>query len=289
VSALDDLIAFLAARDDREREVADFMRSYVLPGTRRDVVVLLHGLTASPPAWRGVADALHAQGATVVVPRLPLHGHRNRMTTVLRALSADLLDIDMRELIAAIRPLGGRLTLAGHSLGGTLAVHAGATIPGIDRIVPVAPFLGITRVPQELHPPFLRVMRALPNVMMWWDPIKRERQVPLHGYPRYPLHALAAGISLADAVYGEADDLPGVRAIDIVLNTRESSVSNRAARRLAKRWRAAGASVAVHQLHGLPRSHDIIEPERPHFARIRNVLVDLFASEHEPADRIHEV
>jgi carboxylesterase len=265
------------------------MRSYVLPGTSDEVVVLLHGLTASPPAWRGIADALHAHGSTVVVPRLPLHGHRNRMTTALRALTADLLDRDMREVIAAVRPLGGRLTIVGHSLGGTLAVHAGATIPGIDRIVPVAPFLGITRVPQELHPPFLQLMSALPNFFLWWDPVKRERQVPEHGYPRYPLHALAAGISLADAVYGEADDLPDVRAIDIVVNTRESSVSNRAARRLAKRWRSSGASVAVQQLHGLPRSHDIIEPERPHFKRIRDVLVDLLTSDHRPVDRILEV
>jgi hypothetical protein len=88
-------------------------------------------------------------------------------------------------------------------------------------------------------------------------------------------------------VYDDAHRAPAARRLDVVLNARESSVNNRAAIRLADRWRAARAVVAVHTLRGLPVSHDIIEPERPYAARARATLVDIIAGEGAASDRVH--
>lgn len=260
---LDDVVAFLRARDDADAEVAPSMRSQVYAGTPGSgVVVLLHGLTASPPAWRAVAGALQVRGRTVIVPRLLLHGHADRMTTALSALTADALVADTVAIVEQAAGLGEEVVLAGHSLGATLALDAAAHVAGIARIVAIAPFLGIASIPHEGHRLIGQAVRRLPNLFLWWDPFKRERQQPEHGYPRYPMNALAAGIAIADQLRADAAGRPHGGAIDVVLNAGEMSVNNRTARRLAADWRAGGAVVNVHELRGLGPSHDIIDPHR---------------------------
>jgi pimeloyl-ACP methyl ester carboxylesterase len=290
VANLDGLVAFLRARDDAEPGVGDTMRSQVVAGERgAGAVILLHGLTASPLAWRDVVAALAARGRTVVVPRLLLHGYADRMTGALRAITARRLFDDVSGIVRAVAAAGEAVTLAGHSLGATLALDIAARGPEIARAVAVAPFLGIAGVPHELHPLLVRLLGAAPNVFLWWDPVKRERLEPLHGYPRYPLRALLAGLTIADHVRDDAHRQPKARAIDLVLNESETSVNNRTALRLAADWRAAGASIAVHRLRDLGWSHDIIEPVRPPAQRALATLVEIIDEAHAPADREHRL
>jgi pimeloyl-ACP methyl ester carboxylesterase len=283
---MDELRAYLAARDDADPAVGVNMRSQLLAGSGEDAVILLHGLTASPPAWAAIAAELNAAGTTVVVLRLPLHGHADRLTTALEGLSVELLTSDLRAVIAEVARLGKPIVIGGHSLGGTLAIHAAATLPGVARIVAIAPFLGIAGLPHELHSALIPLLGALPKVFLWWDPVDRERQQPAHGYPRYPLRALAVGLSIADAAYADASRAPRAAAIDLVINARESSINNRAVQRLAGRWRRARAAVAVHRLVGLPPSHDIIEPVRPNSLRPRNTLVRVLRGEFENRENV---
>ena len=261
--SLDELVAFLAQRDDADASVAKEMRSVVYRGAPgRGAIVLLHGLTAGPPAWRAVARTLASRGHTVVVPRLFLHGHRDRMTRVLRHLRADTLIDDTAEVVTRVAALGEAVTVAGYSLGATLAIDAALRPPPVARIVAVAPFLGIANIPLELHAPLRGVLARFPNVFLWWDPVARERQRPDHGYPRYPLQSIVVGLSIADRARHSARRPPLAGSIHLVLNARESSVNNRTAERLARDWRAAGASVTLHVLRSLGWSHDIVEPDR---------------------------
>ncbi len=307
---LDDLATFLAERDDAERRVAPFMRSQLHRGRAGSgAYVLLHGLTASPPAWRDIAAALHARGHTVVVPRLLHHGYTNRMTRALRHLRPDALLDDVRAIIAQVAALGEPVTIVGHSLGATLAIGVGRDAPGVARIVPIAPFLGIATVPLEVHAPLLGVLDRIGDVFLWWDPVQRERLAPAHGYPRYPLRALATGIAIADAARAIAHATAPARAIahataparaiahataparaiDLVINARESSINNRTARAPVRAWRAAGASVAIHQLIGLGWSHDIIEPDRAPARVALPVLLEIIAGPHASCDRVYAI
>ena len=289
-AALDGLVAFLRDRDDAEPGVGAAMRSQVLAGEPgAGVFMLLHGLTASPPAWRAVAQALHARGKTVVVLRLLLHGYADRMTPALRAVTAQALIDDVDTVVRRVAELGEVLTLVGHSLGGALALDAAAREANVDRAVAIAPFLGIVNVPHEVHPLIAGALRVARNRFLWWDPVLRERMEPAHGYPRYPLAALLAGITIADRVRDDAHRAPRARAIDLVLNRAESSVNNRTALRLADDWRAAGASIAVHWLRDLGWSHDIIEPDRPPAQRALATLLTIVEGEHAPTDREHRI
>jgi alpha-beta hydrolase superfamily lysophospholipase len=236
-----------------------------------------------------VAEELAARGNTVVVPRLLLHGHGDRMTQALRGLRAQKLIDDVGAIVDAVAELGEELTIAGHSLGATLALDAATRGPRTARVVAVAPFLGIAGVPHEVHPLLLAGMSLVPNVYLWWDPVLRDRLEPRHGYPRYPLAALQAGLAIADRARDDAHRPPRVRAIDIVLNDAETSVNNRTAQRLAEDWRNAGASIAVHRLNGLGWSHDIIEPVRPPAQRAFATLIRILATDHTPADREHHI
>jgi alpha-beta hydrolase superfamily lysophospholipase len=270
--ALAALGAFFAQRDD-DPAVAVGMRSFLLPGRGAGVALLLHGLTASPPAWRAIAATLHARGWTVAGLRLPLHGHADPMTTALLELDTDALAVDLEETLTRAAALGEPLTVVGHSLGASLALAVAARSPLVRRVVAIAPFLGFVLVPHEANHFILPLLTRFGGRFLWWDPFARERLMPAHGYPRYPLRALAVALELADRARGTSEPQPPAAAIELVLNRGETSINNRAARRLAAGWQRAGGSVTVHYLRGLGWSHDIIEPARRAARKAHDTLV----------------
>jgi carboxylesterase len=257
--------------------VADGLHSrlHLHDAPARRTIVLLHGLTASPLAYEKLGLELHAEGANVIVPRIPRHGHSDRMTETLRYLHADEITHFADAMIDAIVPLGGRIEVLGHSLGGLIACYVAHTRDEVFRAIPLAPFLGILPVPYEAHGPFFTAVKRLPNTFLWWNPIARAKQVPTHGYPRYPTHSIAVMTTIAD-------DL---------LNASEASINNRTARELAARWERTRPGVArVHTMTGLPPSHDVIEPLKPAslYPRVYPLLRRMLA-EPQTTDTTHAV
>ncbi len=256
---LDDLLA----RDDAR--IAERGRTIALLHGRRTerAVILLHGMSASPAQFERFARDLHARGDNVLVPRLPRHGYRDRMTTALADLTADRLIRALHQYLAIGAELGAQVTIAGFSLGGLLAAWAAQHV-GIDRAVAIAPFFGVAVLPNRWMNPLAELMLRLPNRFQWWDPLARERQQPEHGYPRYATHAIAQAYRIARTVLRDAARTAPLAAhVAIVTNASESAVNNRAIRRLYASWTAhRAAGVEMLALTGLPLSHDIIEPMR---------------------------
>jgi len=225
--------------------------------------LLLHGLTASPGQMERFARHLAERGFAVLVPRLPGHGRSDRLTRVLAELDAvELLERSNLALVAA-RELAPRITVAGFSLGGTLALRLAHDVE-LERAVAIAPFLGFAWLPNRVAPVLARAVLRLPNAFAWWDPIARAAQMPAHGYPRYSTHAVARAFGLANDLLADARvSTPRTHDIVAVTNDREAAVNNRAIRRLLAAWSASGAKgLRNERLRGLPISHDIVEPER---------------------------
>ncbi|MFN2450268.1 MAG: alpha/beta hydrolase [Candidatus Baltobacteraceae bacterium] len=240
--------------------------------------LLFHGLSASPRQLLRVAQTLHARGHNVLVPRLPRHGYRDRLSQALATMDSRQLKACAFESLEIARGMGTHVRVAGFSLGGLLSCYVGQT-QAVERAVALSPFLGVLFLPAVLRMAAVRLTLKLPNRFYWWDPVLRERQQPEHGYPRYATHAVAHGLALADELFERAKlDAPAARSLALVLNPFEPAVNNRAIRRLARAWTASKpGALEVVWLKGLPVLHDIVEPKRhPAVAeRVNALLADL--------------
>ncbi|MBV8639237.1 MAG: alpha/beta fold hydrolase [Candidatus Eremiobacteraeota bacterium] len=244
-------------------------------------VVLFHGLSASPTQFVRFAHELHAHGHNVIVPRLPRHGHQDRLSTGLAHLTADDLRRFADESVDLASGLGEKVVVGGFSLGGLLTAWIAERYP-VERAVAIAPFFGISWVPNRLMGSFARLILALPNRFQWWDPIARERQQPEHGYPRYATHAIAQSYLLAREVMADAERGVAANRLVFVTNSREAAVNNRAVRHLERRLRTIHPERLDHAvLTDVPFSHDIIEPLRhPQIAdRVFPTIMNLIEGE----------
>ena len=224
--------------------------------------VLFHGLTASPLQFEAFGRLLFDREANVYIPRLPHHGHGDRLTTALQDLTAAELRTFAVEALERARDHGDEIVVAGFSVGGLLSAWLGQH-HAVARSVSIAPFLGIAFVPHIWTARVARLALRAPNQFWWWDPVLRERLGPAHGYPRFPTHAVAQVAMLADELLDDARDAkPATSDLHIVLNASETTVNNAAGRQLAAHWTRRGRGARVHRLAGFPPSHDIIEPLR---------------------------
>ncbi len=246
-------------------EIAAHGKSQILTtgGRSPNAAVLLHGMSASPMQFAQLAEQLYKRGFNVLVPRLPRHGHRDRLSEEMGSLTADELREATVEAVQIARGLGERVTVVGFSLGGLLSSWA-AQFEKVHRVVSVAPFFGPLWMPFGIGDVVATLTLKLPNRFQWWDPIKKGKQLPEHGYPRYSTHAVAQTYKLINDVFaGAAQEAPAAENIVMVTNKRETAISNRAVRRLVNHWkRHKPRAVETYEFRDLPFSHDIIEPLR---------------------------
>lgn len=238
--------------------------AYVHPARQPRAIVLIHGLSASPAQFERVAQDLFERGHNVLVPRLPKHGHANPLSTALERLRDHDLYEAATQYVAVARELGDRVTIAGFSLGGLLAAWIGQHYD-IARCVPIAPFFGVSLIPNRFMGAVAERLLRVPNRFHWWNPILRDRQTPSNGYPRYATHAVAHSYRIARLLLDEArTSRPRAEQFAIVTNAAEVAVNNYAIRRLYKSWRRqCPGAVEMARITGLPPSHDIVSPLRP--------------------------
>jgi alpha-beta hydrolase superfamily lysophospholipase len=243
------LLERFRARDTDD--IADAGRTkLLLHGEVRPLaVVLFHGMSANPRQFHRFAHDLHALGHNVVVPRLPRHGRRARLTDVLALLSAHDLRAFAQSSIELAQGLGERVVVAGFSLGGLLTTWVAQRYP-LERAVAIAPFFGMSWMPTRYNAPFARTLLKVPNFYSFG----------------FPSHGLAEGLLWAREVY--AHPAVAARELIFVTNASEAAVSNRAVRRLLERLEPMPEGRIAHvELGDLPPSHDIIEPfSRPELA-----------------------
>ncbi|MFY9631191.1 MAG: alpha/beta fold hydrolase [Candidatus Cybelea sp.] len=259
-----DSLERLVARDHPGVAEKGRTLAYVHGARRPRSVVLLHGMSASPAQFERVAADLFDRGHNVVVPRLPRHGHADRLSTALERLRAEDLYAAVADYMSVAQELGERVTVAGFSLGGLLAAWIGQHYE-IDRCVPIAPFFGIACIPNRLMNTVAERLLRLPNRFHWWNPVLRDKHIAACGYPRYATHAIAHSYRIARGVLDEAlTTAPGAEHVTIITNAAEIAVNNYAIRRLYRRWhRHRPETVELSVLTGLPLSHDIVSPLRP--------------------------
>ena len=225
-------------------------------------VVLLHGLSNGPLQYQRLAPQLHARGHAVIVPRLPHHGYRDRMTDALAELRASEMEETALRAVGLAALCGERVVVAGISIGATLGGWLAARV-GLHRAVAVAPFCGIREVPGALNDGLGALLRTSPNVFSWWDPRAKQRQPPAHGYPRFATRSIGASLELSTDLTGAPRAPRRARRVALVLNGHDPIVNNPHARRRFRALRARGVEVDEIVWRDVPHIHDLIEPQIP--------------------------
>ena len=258
--------ARLAAIAEAERADPQIDRRY---GTRwwigEDVApiaaVLLHGLTNAPPQYDGLAPMLAARGHHVIVPRMPYHGYRDRMTEAIAALRASDLEATALDAVAIGALCARRVVALGISAGATLAGWLASRV-AIDTAVAVAPFCAFRALSAELSDLLGFALRRAPNAFLWWDPRRKAAQQPEHGYPRFSTRALGEALLISTGLVDACSRAHARRAV-LVFNTHDPAVNNDFAYRRFAKMKAQGVQVERVDLNGLPPMHDIVEPAIP--------------------------
>jgi carboxylesterase len=234
-----------------------------------NTIVLIHGLCNSPRQFRPLAERFVARGATVLLPRLPHHGLRDRMTRALSRLETLEAVRITSEAIDVALGLGTHVAVAGLSVGAILTGWA-AQQRRLDRAVLIAPSIGYPLVPLGVARGVMSLLRALPDRYIWWDAkLKAEIPGPTYVYPRFSTRAVARLQQLGFALLDEASTTPPqAREVWLVTNALDRAVDNAASRLLAARWRAVSPNPAAIREYEFPASvgveHDVIDPHQPY-------------------------
>lgn len=249
--------------------VFDKCRSRLLDqGERAEVaVVLVHGLTNCPQQWVEFAETLQAQGANVLILRVPHHGLANADGTAvgsvenLAALTAPELR-DYADTAADLaHGLGEERRVMGLSMGGVIASWIAQERDDVDRAVVIAPALTLPVGPPWLTDGFENLFGRLPSITL---PGSDKTGID-HVYNGETTRGLVAMYRLGSYVRARsAAAPPGVRSIAVDWNLNDNQVDNGQVQVLARDWAEGGADVTVHvfaQDLGLP--HDVIDPAQP--------------------------
>jgi carboxylesterase len=228
-------------------------------------VVLLHGFTNCPRQFEPLARIFHDAGANVLVPRIPRHGLRDRMTGELARLTAREMMDAVAEAVDVADGLGDTVIVVGLSTTGVAASAIAAKRADVTRAVLLAPALA----PKGVSPAGARrlatLMLLVPNRFIWWDSKEKEALGgPTQCYPRFSTRALGEVYRLGSLVLLDAERRsPATRSIAVVTTAADGAVANGPIATLSRRWRQHGAAVREYQFaESLAVLHDMIDPEQ---------------------------
>ena len=256
--------AALAARDGAAISVPGRSRLYAHGRRTPLAIVLYHGFTNAPEQWAQFATAMHARGHTLVVPRLPGHGHADRSATEIARVTRAQFLATCSEAVDIACGAGERVAVAGLSIGGAFALELALARTDVDRTVAIVPFIGVARLGATANAVLARVLRVAPNAFVPWDPGGKAGQTPPYAYPKFPTRTLGAALESGGRAYREARDGAACGRTTLLLNAREPACNNALSQTLAARLeRRRPGSCDIVVLDTLPANHDIIDPHNP--------------------------
>jgi carboxylesterase len=259
-------LAALEAQDDARVNPLCRTRVYTHGASTERVVVCLHGLTNCPAQFDSLAQLAYASGCNVIVPRLPQHGFADRMTPAMAQLDPVELCAATDRVFDAAHGLGAHVTVIGLSLGGTLAAWAAQERTDVDRVVLVAPLLGVPQARGASVFGLTRLMSVLPNAFVWWNSARRERLPgPPQVYPRFATRGLAATLLVAARVRSDAARrAPGASSAMLITLADDPAIDNAVARSLVADWQQHGlVELGAHEFpQGLGLNHDVVDPRQ---------------------------
>jgi carboxylesterase len=264
------------------RDTGGIMRPTIFMGQGSRVataVVLLHGFTNNPQQFEQIGRAYRDAGYNVLIPRLPEHGERDRMTRDLSKLSAQKLADAANEAIDIAAGLGDTVEVVGLSGGGTLAALVAHDRNEVTSVVIMSPLFGVDLLPSTVVRPLVAWSHVLPDMYFWWDPTKREKHLPPDAYPRYSLKSISAFFEVGyDVMRREPSRTTKLDRVALITNAADKSIDEDIARQTITR--ELEPISAEYQEYEYPKklgyAHDIVDPEGLNAKHIRAIYSALY-------------
>jgi len=230
-----------------------------------NAIVLLHGFTNCPEQFGELGKQFFDAGFNVFIPRTPYHGLSDRLTNELAKLSAEDLCTFGDKVVDIAHGLGKKVSVMGISGGGNITAWLAQNRTGLDFAFPIAPLFGLAAIPTRLTKFVIRLGLVIPNFYMWWDPRSKadNPHAIYYAYPGFPIHALVEIFRLAVGVQAQAERIPvAAKAVAMVINDDEPSVSNPEIIKLLEAWREHGKGTLneYHFEKSIKLPHDFITP-----------------------------
>lgn len=253
---------------DERSALADYGKTILLTHGRKTdrAIVFLHGYTSSPGQFAQLGQLFYARGYNVLIPRLPHHGFKDRLTNALTQLTAEELTLQTDHVLDIAHGLGSHVTLAGLSAGGVLAAWAAQHRSDLDSVVLIDPSFSYKSIPEFMVRPVMNLSLTLPDSFLWWDNKAKENGHTAYSYPRYSKRALAELLRLGLVLQDRATQRPpAAKSVLVITNGNDGAVDNHMTTRVLDDWRHAGA-LNIHTFE-FPKSyeldHDMINPTQP--------------------------
>lgn len=253
--------------DKQQNDVNPYCRTILKSHAKKTqrVVVLFHGLTGCPYQMTKFADLLHAQGYTVLVPRLPRHGHKDSLTNEQQMLTAEELARFADDVIDIAPGLGEKVTVMGFSFGGTTATWVAQNRNEINHTIVIAPLLGYYGN-KILTKPITNLFFIAPNWYRYWEVDPLVPPGTPYGYPRYSTKAVAEIVRLGDGVIKQSKtEPPKAGRITVVTNILDKAINNEMVYELAANWtRLKPNAISRYEFAAdLQLDHDVFDVDKP--------------------------
>ncbi|MFA5389713.1 MAG: alpha/beta fold hydrolase [Candidatus Omnitrophota bacterium] len=234
----------------------------------QNAIVFFHGGTNSPRQFETLGRIFYEKGYNVLIPRIPHHGLKDRMTESSARLTALELTKLCDESMDIAQGLGKHVSVVGLSMGANMAGWIAQNRSDVDKAVVIAPFWGWKELPVGLLKPAINLLSALPNIFLWWD--KKEKTAlagPASAYYRFSTRGLAQIMLLGWLIIKEAGSFaPKTRTIVVITNALDDSVNENIFNRVIDDWQGhIGVKITRFQFDkSFGVLHDLIDPEQPY-------------------------
>lgn len=236
-------------------------------GQTEKAVVCFHGYTSCPRQFHQFGTLLFERGFNVILPRMPFHGLRDRLSTAQARLTARHMVEMVDQTVDIVDGLGRQVYVVGLSMGGMMAGWAAQHRADADRVLIIAPAFGLLGAAPYLRPALALAAAWLPPMMRWFDPVLQADALRSpYDYPLFSGRAAANLLRLGFAVQWAARrKRPAADSIAVVTNDADLVVDNQVTANIVAWWRRHGHP----HLHSyefpanLNLSHDLISPHTP--------------------------
>jgi carboxylesterase len=230
-------------------------------------IVFFHGNTNSPRQFEALGKIFYEKGYNVLIPRVPHHGLKDRMTKDPARLTALELTKLCDESVDIAQGLGKHITVVGFSMGANMAGWLAQNRSDVDQAVIIAPFWGWKGLPTYFFKPFIDLLSILPNMFVWWDRKgKTALTGPTSSYYGFSTRAVGQIMRLGWLMMERSRKAaPRARSIVVITSGLDEAVDEKNIDKVVAGWQRRHGRVTRFQFDkSMGIFHDMIDPQQPY-------------------------